>query len=145
VDALRDAGPADLEAPRVAWPDEATRRRARHVVTENARTLRAAEALTAGDDTTMGRLMDESHASLREDFEVSTAALDLMADCARRAPGCLGARMTGAGFGGCVVALVRRERVDAFVSAVAAPYERATGLTAKVYAVTAAAGAEVCP
>jgi galactokinase len=85
---------------------EASLRRARHALTENARTLEAASALEAGDLDRVGRLMDQSHASLRDDYEVSCPELDAMAECAQGAPGVFGARMTGAGFGGCVIALV---------------------------------------
>jgi galactokinase len=100
---LRDVDRQTLEsAPDL---DALVRRRARHVVTENARTLEAAAALSAGELDRLGMLMDESHASLRDDFEVSTPALDgLVAELAR-SPGVIGARLTGAGFGGCVIAL----------------------------------------
>jgi galactokinase len=101
VGSLRDASLSDL----VAIGDPLLRRRARHVVTENARTLEAAAALEAGDVATMGELMAESHRSLRDDFEVSTPALDALVDRLRALPGVFGARLTGAGFGGCAVAL----------------------------------------
>ena len=101
VGPLRDATVADLSA----LEDPRLRRRARHVVTENARVLAAVEALRAGDAEAVGRLMDASHASLRDDFEVSTSALDDLAHRLRATPGVYGARLTGAGFGGCVVAL----------------------------------------
>jgi galactokinase len=118
-------------------------RRARHVVTENARTLQAAEALCRGDVLAAGRLMDESHESLMHDFEVVTPALDTMTSCARRAPGCLGARMTGAGFGGCVVALVLGASAAEFGASVAARFPLETGLTPKIHSCSAAAGAEI--
>jgi galactokinase len=122
--------------------DPLSLRRARHVVTENARTERAADAMTAGDLVTLGRLMNESHVSLRDDFQVSSAALDTMVDCAWRA-GCVGARMTGAGFGGCAVALVATDTAAEFSSTVAADYAARTGLTPAMYVCHASDGASV--
>jgi galactokinase len=135
---LRDVAPEEVEKlPGL------TLRRARHVVTENARTLRAAKALGCGDVQEAGRLMDESHESLARDFEVVTSALETMVRCARRAPGCVGARMTGAGFGGCVVALVRGPAVEDFVTAVSAAYRAESGLQPKIHTCRAADGAEI--
>ncbi len=122
--------------------DPVTFRRARHVVTENARTEQAAAAMSAGNAATLGRLMDESHASLRDDFEVSSPALDAMVEAARAA-GCIGARMTGAGFGGCAVALVRAAEAQAFCARVGAAYEAATGHTPAIYVCRASDGASV--
>jgi galactokinase len=105
--AERVVGPlrrADLGAL-TAIDDPTVRARARHVVTENARVLAAADAAAGDDPESFGRLMDESHASLRDDFEVSTAELDSLVDRLRSIPGVYGARLTGAGFGGCAVAL----------------------------------------
>ncbi len=118
-------------------------RRARHVVRENARTIAAASALERGDLATVGALMDESHASLRDDFEVSSAALDRMTEIARTQRGCFGARMTGAGFGGCAVALVRADDAAQFADRVRAAYDLATGETAAAYVSRASAGASV--
>ena len=123
--------------------DPVVLRRARHVVTENARALRAAAALRAGDVREVGRMLDESHVSLRDDFEVSSPALDAMVESAHRAPGCLGARMTGAGFGGCVVALVTSTEHDRFVAEVERSYTRETGFTPKLYTCHASNGAEI--
>ncbi len=105
VSALRDVSVEQFQA-RAQALDDVTRRRARHVVTENARTLRAAAVMREGDADALGRLMNASHASLRDDFEVSSDELDAMVACAWRGVGCHGTRMTGAGFGGCVVTLV---------------------------------------
>ena len=138
VAALRDAGPDQLDT--VADPTD--RRRARHVVTENARTLRAADAMRRGDAVTLGRLMDESHASLRDDFEVSGPALDAIVTAARSSAGCLGARMTGGGFAGCAVALVRTTDADRFAAAVTERYHFG-GREATVWICEAAAGASV--
>jgi galactokinase len=141
VKALRDVTLAEFEN-RAAQLDELTRKRARHVISENERTLQAAETR---DPAAFGKLMDASHESLRRDFEVTNEALNTIVECARQASGCLGARMTGAGFGGCAVALVRSDEVKAFVPAVAATYAAATKLTPNVYVCQAANGAEVLP
>ena len=142
VKALRDVTSEQLAA-RAAELEPMTLRRARHVVTEDERTLAAAEAMRADDATRLGRLMNESHESLRHDFEVTNDGLNVMVDEARRAPGCFGARMTGAGFGGCAVALVAADRSEAFVRQVEAGYREATGLAPKVYVCRATNGAEI--
>lgn len=113
---LRGAGPADLD--RIAKLDEPLGRRTRHVVTENARVLAAIDALKSGDVTAFGRLMAESHASQRDDYEVSIPEIDALVEGALRA-GALGARLTGGGFGGSIVALVEAERADVWCDAVA--------------------------
>ena len=135
VAALRDAelGAVDTVA------DPVDRCRARHVVSENRRTLDAAEAMRRGDVAELGRLMIASHASLRDDFEVSSPALDAIVDVAGRSRGCLGARMTGGGFAGCAVAIVGVEDADEFVSAVVAGY-RYENQTARVWMCEPAAG-----
>jgi galactokinase len=104
VAALRDASPDSW----MNLDDEWLRRRARHVIGENSRVLDAIDALSTGDTVRLGALMDASHASLRDDFEVSSPALDAMVELVRSLPGCLGARMTGGGFAGCCVAVVDR-------------------------------------
>jgi len=142
VKALRDVSSEQLAA-RAAELEPTTLRRARHVVTEDERTLAAAEAMRKDDATELGRLMNESHESLRYDFEVCNDGLNVMVDEARRAPGCFGARMTGAGFGGCAVALVAADRSSAFVRRVDAGYREATGLDPKVYVCRATNGAEI--
>lgn len=144
VKALRDVSVAQFEA-RAAELDEVTRRRARHVVTENDRTLKAAEVMRAGDAAALGLLMNASHDSLRDDFEVTNSALNVIVEIARQQPGCWGARMTGAGFGGCAVALVKAEAATAFDQAVTTTYTQATGLTPNVYICHASDGASVVP
>jgi galactokinase len=139
---LRDVD-LDLFRSRECQLEALLRARARHVVTENARTLSAAAALDRGDLETVGRLMNESHASLRDDFEVSGRELDVMARLAQEHPACLGARMTGAGFGGCVVALVSNAELTSFIDAVAPAYEREVGLRPTVHACKATRGASV--
>jgi galactokinase len=140
VPSLRELNPEALEGRADELPD-LLRKRARHVVYENQRTKRAAAALREGDVATFGRLMNESHASLRDLYEVSSEELDLMAALAQSQPGCRGARMTGAGFGGCAVALVDREAVDGFVETVATAYERQAQRTPALYVTRPAPGA----
>jgi galactokinase len=142
VPALRDATLADLEA-RAESLDPIAYRRARHVITENERTLAAARALRTGDVAAMGRLMNQSHQSLRDDFEVSGPELDAMVRHAQAHPACHGARLTGAGFAGCAVALVRASDADAFTAEVSAAYQAETGRSPRVYTCTAADGAAV--
>jgi galactokinase len=142
VPALRDVDVATLEA-RAAEMDPLSLRRARHVVTENQRTLDAAEAMARGDAAEVGRLMNASHASLRDDFEVSRRELDVIVELAQGHAGCHGARMTGAGFGGCAVALVDAAATEGFVREVAAGYEAATRLHPKVYVCAASEGASL--
>jgi len=142
VSALRDVSGQSFAA-REGEFDEVTRRRARHVITENERTTAAAQAMARGDAAQLGALMDASHESLRLDFEVSSEALDQMVTCARAHAGCLGARMTGAGFGGCAVALVDAARADAFAAQVAAAYRRESGNEPSVYVCRATGGAAV--
>ena len=121
--------------------DEITYRRARHVVTENARTLEAATAMRRLDASTLGRLMVASHESLRDDFEVSSPELNAMVACALGEPGCYGARMTGAGFGGCAVALADSGAAQALAGRVAACYREGTGRVPSVYVCEAIDGA----
>jgi galactokinase len=144
VKALRDVDER-MFAERAGELDEVTRRRARHVVTEDVRVLAAAGALEAGDAKRVGELMNESHRSLRDDFEVSRPELDAMVEIARAEAGCFGARMTGAGFGGCAVALVPRVAAGRFAAGVAKRYEAEVGLAPAVYVCAAAAGASLEP
>jgi galactokinase len=118
------------------------RARARHVVTENQRVGDGVAALRRGDAPAFGRLMNAAHASMSRDYDASCSEVDTLADLARRAPGVLGARVTGAGWGGCVVA-VQREGVAGFEEFVVAPYWRATGLSADVFVCRSGPGASV--
>lgn len=142
VPALRDVSVAQFEE-RGHELDDVTYRCTRHVVTENERTLQAADAMRRGDATTMGKLMDASHISMRDDFEISRPEVDALVECAQAQTGCYGARMTGGGFGGCAVALVKAKAVDTFVPEVVACYQAATGISANVYVSPAADGASV--
>jgi len=117
-------------------------RRARHVVCENDRVLNFINALEGGMHEKAGQLMNESHASLRNDFEVSSEALDLITNCARQTPGCYGARMTGGGFGGCGVALVDSSKSKEFSEAVETGYKASGGKNGMIYICSASEGAE---
>lgn len=142
VPALRDVTIEAFEA-RAAGLDDVTRRRARHVVTENARTLDAADAMRAGDAVRLGQLMNESHVSMRDDFEISRDEVNAMVVCAQGHAAAYGARMTGGGFGGCCVALVKAEEAQAFALEVATCYRESTGLIPAIYVSEATAGANV--
>ena len=142
VPALRDVTMAMFQA-RAGELDPVTRRRARHVISENERTLLAAAAMRRGDAATLGQLMNASHTTLRDDFEVSSRELNVMADVAQAESGCYGARMTGAGFGGCAVALVAAAMAEAFAGSVRQQYQAATGLSPNVYICEATDGANV--
>jgi galactokinase len=142
VKALRDVSVEQFEkmANRL---DAIARRRALHVITENDRTEKAAEAMRRGDAKTLGELMNASHESLNHDYEVSSDDLNAMVENARRHPACFGARMTGAGFGGCAVALIDAAQADDFVRQTAADYEKQTRHTPAVYVCTATEGANI--
>jgi len=132
VPSLRDLTAEDLSRP-PSGLDPVAYARTRHVVTENARTLEAADALGAGDLERLGELINASHESLRDDFEVSSPALDTIVDAARHSPGCFGARMTGAGFAGCAVAIVERDHLDDFLTEAADRYRSALGVEPTLY------------
>jgi galactokinase len=140
VASLRDLDTATLRRHRHLL-SETVARRAEHVVAENERVVAAVAALDAGDLDEIGRLFAASHESLRSLFEVSSPALDAMVAIARSVPGVVAARMTGAGFGGCTVNLVRDAAVPALERAVATGYRRRTGLTPRVYSVPTVDGA----
>lgn len=141
VRALRDVTVEQLEQHRGDLP-EVIYRRCRHVVTENARVLEAGEALERHDLERFGKLMAESHVSLRNDYEVSVDELDLMVELAQTIDGVYGARMTGGGFGGSTVNLVKEEMAEEFRARVAERYEKVTGLKAEIYVCSAGNGAE---
>ena len=141
IAALRDIDLAAFER-RAHELDELSRKRARHVISENERTLQAREAMMAGDARALGELMIASHISLRDDFEVSSPALDAMVERANAEAACYGARMTGAGFGGCAVALVKADEAERFSQAVASSYQDATGNEPALYVTRATSSAE---
>ena len=144
ITGLRDATIARLDAVRGEMPDR-IHRRCRHVIVENARVEDAARALSDGDFTMFGRLMDDSHRSLRDDYEVSCAELDAMVAIARGLDGVYGARMTGGGFGGCALALVDATVVDCAARDIARRYEAETGRRPDVWVCSAGAGVGAWP
>jgi galactokinase len=141
IRALRDVSSDDLERFKQLLP-EVIYRRARHVVVDNERVLKAADALREGDLATVGALMKACHISLRDDYEVSSPELDVLAEAAWEVTGCYGARLTGAGFGGCTVALVATGAVPDFEAHVAAAYEAAFDRLPDIYACHSANGVE---
>ena len=141
VKALRDVTTTQLEQYKNLLR-EVVYRRCRHIITENERVLAAGEALEQSNLDRLGELMNQSHESLRDDFEVSCEELDLMVNLARGIDGVFGARMTGGGFGGCTVNLVARDKADNFKSLVAAAYQKATGIAPEIYVCNAVQGAE---
>ena len=143
IRSLRDVAAKDLAEQDAVLP-ALLRRRARHVVGENERVLQAVAALERGDAARIGRLMDEAHASLRDDYEVSLPELDLLVAAARSA-GALGARLTGAGFGGCIVSLVPAKALPGFARALGEVYVKQTGRWPVSYTCTAADGAGAVP
>jgi galactokinase len=141
VKALRDVSVDDLK--RESGLSEVVMKRARHIVTENARVLEAVQVMKAGNVKRLGELFNASHASLRDDFEVTNEALNQIVECAQEQSSCYGARMTGAGFGGCAVALVQEEKSQEFAKAVSAAYRQKSGLDASVYVCKASEGASI--
>lgn len=128
-DYLVDADVSDL----TLIADNTIMKRARHVVTENIRVRHAAKALEMGDLFTFGRLMNASHQSLKEDYEVTGFELDTLAETAQNIDGCIGARMTGAGFGGCAIAIVRKNAIENFIRIISNKYKTATDLLCEIY------------
>ena len=139
IAALRDVRPEDLARHGDSLPPNLLKR-ARHVVEEERRVLLSVEALRTGDMEAFGEMLDASHRSLRDDFEVSSPELDLLVELAWAQPGVLGSRLTGAGFGGCTVSLVRAEAVEAFREGVVARYRAETGREGRMYVCRAAGG-----
>lgn len=140
--ALRDATLDLLEAKRAAL-SEVQYRRARHVITENARCLEMKPILEAGDLTRAGELLNASHASLRDDYAVSVRELDVMSEFAQHHPACYGARMMGGGFGGCAVGMVKTDLIDEFLAYLAPAYEAEIGLKPEFYVCQPAQGSSL--
>ena len=137
ITALRDVTMRDLEEHR-ELVSERVYRRCRHVISENARVGKAAEALQRGYLSAFGQLMAKSHYSLRDDYEVSCPELDVMVEAAQRIDGCLGSRMTGGGFGGCTVNIVSADAVSSFREHIGREYSQATGRIPEIYVSAAA-------
>jgi galactokinase len=142
IRALRDVSGEQLEAHKALLPP-VIYRRCRHVVSENERVLQTVEVLAANDLITVGEAMNASHTSLRDDYEVSSPALDAMVEAMRSVNGCYGARLTGAGFGGCAVALVKPGSEQAVADAIYEKYPKATNIWPEVYISQAGPGAQL--
>jgi galactokinase len=142
IRALRDVSPAMLAAEEHRL-DQVERRRARHVVSENDRVLRFAAALQSGETDELGTLLLASHASLRDDYQVSSPELDTLVELAMETPGVLGARLTGAGFGGCAIALTKEDGADSAATSIVERYRRATGRPGQGYVTVPSQGAEL--
>ncbi|GGC75464.1 galactokinase [Enterococcus wangshanyuanii] len=142
IDSLGELSEETFEANKQLISDERLIRRAKHAVTENQRTIKAKNALVQNDLTAFGQLLNASHASLREDYEVTGVELDTLVFAAQKQPGVLGARMTGAGFGGCSIALVQKEMVEAFTQKVGQIYLDKVGYSADFYVANIADGAK---
>ncbi len=133
VKTLGDLSIGEFEANKLLITDEVCRKRAKHAVYENQRTIRAVAALKAGDIVTFGKLMNESHVSLRDDYETSCREADILAEEAWKIPGVLGSRITGGGFGGCTVSIVKDEAADEFKEKIGAVYLKKVGYPASFY------------
>jgi len=132
---LGDLTEEQFETYKSAIKDEVCQRRAKHAVYENRRTIRAVEALKNNDIELFGKLMNDSHVSLRDDYEVSCVECDILAEEAWKIEGVIGSRITGGGFGGCTVSIVKDEAIDSFIERVGAAYEERTGKKADFYIV----------
>ena len=139
---LCDLNSEQLETSKALLLDNEVYLRARHAISENERTLEASNVLRSGDLEKFGQLMNESHISLRDDYEVTGIELDLLAETAWKQPGCLGARVTGAGFGGCAIAIVENNQVDNFIDKVGEAYLQEIGYKADFYVAQAGDGAK---
>ena len=139
-DALGNLSEKEYEQYKDSIKTETCRKRAKHAVYENQRTIRAVEALKQNDVETFGRLMNESHISLRDDYEVTGIELDTLAEEAWKLDGVIGSRMTGAGFGGCTVSIVKNDRIDTFIVQVGKAYEKKIGYQADFYVVEIGGG-----
>ena len=135
IETLGDLNEEQFELYKGAIKDEVCQKRARHAVYENRRTVRAVEALKQNDIEAFGRLMNESHISLRDDYEVTGEELDTLVEEAWKVDGVIGSRMTGAGFGGCTVSIVKDEAIGAFQEKVGQAYLKKIGYAADFYAV----------
>ncbi len=141
IQALGDLTPEEFEAHKSLIKDEIQLQRAKHAVYENQRTIDAVTALKAGDIESFGKLMNQSHISLRDDYDVSCEEIDILVDLAWKIPGVLGSRITGGGFGGCTVSIVKDESVDTFIETIGKTYLEKVGHEAEFYTVDIGDGA----
>ena len=135
ISSLGDLDEETFEKHKEAIHSDVRRKRAKHAVYENRRTIRAVEALKRNDVEEFGRLMNASHVSLRDDYEVTGMELDTLVEEAWKIPGVIGSRMTGAGFGGCTVSIVKDDSIDDFIKQVGKAYEAKIGYAADFYVV----------
>lgn len=140
INTLGDLNEEQFESVKMAIKDEDRRKRAKHAVYENQRTIKAVEALKKNNIEQFGRLMNDSHVSLRDDYEVTGVELDTLVEEAWKIDGVIGSRMTGAGFGGCTVSIVREEAVDGFIQKVGQAYKAKIGYAADFYVVEIGSG-----
>ena len=141
IKTLGDLSEAEFEAHKDAIQDPVCQKRAKHAVYENQRTIHAVEALKNNDIETFGKLINASHLSLRDDYETSCKETDILAELAWEIPGVLGSRITGGGFGGCTVSIVKKESVDLFIQTLDKAYTEKTGIKAEFYVVDIGDGA----
>lgn len=141
IQALGDLTPEEFEEHKSLIKDEIQLQRAKHAVYENQRTIDAVTALKAGDIESFGKLMNQSHISLRDDYDVSCEEIDILVDLAWKIPGVLGSRITGGGFGGCTVSIVKNESVDTFIETIGKTYLEKVGHEAEFYTVDIGDGA----
>lgn len=141
IQALGDLTPEEFETHKSLIKDEIQLQRAKHAVYENQRTIDAVTALKAGDIESFGKLMNQSHISLRDDYDVSCEEIDILVDLAWKIPGVLGSRITGGGFGGCTVSIVKDESIDTFIETIGKTYLEKVGHEAEFYTVDIGDGA----
>ena len=141
IQTLGDLTEQEFETHKSAIKDEIRRKRAKHAVYENQRAIRAVAALQSGDVKLFGELMNASHVSLRDDYEVSCEEIDILVDLAWKIPGVIGSRITGGGFGGCTVSIVENDAVDTFIETIGKAYEEKVGHEAEFYVVDIGDGA----
>lgn len=141
VSSLGDLTPEEFEANKELIADPVQLKRAKHAVYENQRTIDAVEALKNNDIAKFGELMNQSHISLRDDYEVSCEEIDILVDLAWKIPGVIGSRITGGGFGGCTVSIVKNDAVDTFIESIGKTYKEKVGHEAEFYTVDIGAGA----
>lgn len=143
IQTLGDLTEEEFEIHKSAIQSDVRQKRAKHAVYENQRAVKAVEALKKNDVELFGRLMNESHVSLRDDYEVSCEEIDILVDLAWKIPGVIGSRITGGGFGGCTVSIVKNESVDSFIEVIGKEYEEKVGHKAEFYVVDIGKGAEI--
>lgn len=143
IKTLGDLTEEEYEAHKDAIKDPVRQKRAKHAVYENQRTIRAVEALKNNDVELFGKLMNASHKSLRYDYEVSCEEIDILVDLAQAMPGVIGSRITGGGFGGCTVSIVKNDTVDAFIREIGKTYQEKVGHEAEFYVVEIGDGAKI--